>query len=224
MVELLNYFGGDTNHANVARVSYAKEAKNYTEEQNAKLIKYLVEHQHTSVFRHSTLQFRIKCPIYVERQLRKHEIGIEIGLPPEPNSSINSISGRYVDFSDSYTTIKEWRKQSKSSKQGSEGLIDNQEKAKQIENSVILFCQEHYKNLLALGVSKEQARSVLPLSLETEFIWTGSFLAFMHMCNLRLKEDTQAETRAIVQIMLDLVKNIEGNPFEHTLKVWEETK
>ena len=116
MVELLNYFGGDTNHANVARVSYAKEAKNYTEEQNAKLIKYLVEHQHTSVFRHSTLQFRIKCPIYVERQLRKHEIGIEIGLPPEPNSSINSISGRYVDFSDSYATIKEWRKQSKSSK------------------------------------------------------------------------------------------------------------
>ena len=224
MVELLNYFGGDTNHANVARVSYAKEAKNYTEEQNAKLIKYLVEHQHTSVFRHSTLQFRIKCPIYVERQLRKHEIGIEIGLPPEPNSSINSISGRYVDFSDSYATIKEWRKQSKSSKQGSEGLIDNQEKAKQIENSVILFCQEHYKNLLALGVSKEQARSVLPLSLETEFIWTGSFLAFIHMCNLRLKEDTQAETRAIVQQMLDLVKNIEGNPFEHTLKVWEETK
>jgi thymidylate synthase (FAD) len=214
MVELLNYFGGDTNHANVAWVSYAKEAKNYTEEQNAKLIKYLVAHQHTSVFRHSTLQFRIKCPIYVERQLFKHSVGI----------SVNSISGRYVDFSDSYATIKEWRKQSKSSKQGSEGLIDNQEKAKQIENSVILFCQEHYKNLLALGVSKEQARSVLPLSLETEFIWTGSFLAFMHMCNLRLKEDTQAETRAIVQQMLDLVKNIEGNPFEHTLKVWEKNK
>ena len=68
-IELLNFFGGDLNHANVARVSYAKEADNYTEEQNSKLIKYLVEHKHTSPFRHSTLQFRIKCPIYVERQL-----------------------------------------------------------------------------------------------------------------------------------------------------------
>jgi thymidylate synthase (FAD) len=224
MVELLNYFGGDTNHANVARVSYAKEAKNYTKEQNAKLIKYLVEHQHTSVFRHSTLQFRIKCPIYVERQLRKHEIGIEIGLPPEPNSSINSISGRYVDFSDSYTTIKEWRKQSKSSKQGSEGIVEEQATCCNIEANVISYCKKAYDELLRLGVSKEQARSVLPLSLETEFIWTGSFLAFIHMCNLRLKEDTQAETRVIVQMMLDLVKNIEGNPFEHTLKVWEENK
>jgi thymidylate synthase (FAD) len=217
MVELIDFFGGDTNHANVARVSYAKEAKNYTEEQNAKLIKYLIEHQHTSVFRHSTLQFRIKCPIYVERQLRKHEIGIEIGLPPEPNSSINSISGRYVDFSDSYTTIKEWRKQSKSSKQGSEGLVEDQETCDAIQKTVINQCKRSYEQLLNLGVSKEQARSVLPLSLETEFIWTGSFLAFIHMCNLRLKEDTQKETRDLVRKMLELVKNIEGNPFKHTI-------
>ena len=213
-VELLEIFGNDDMVATAARVSYGKEASNYSVEQNGKLIKYLAEHNHTSPFRHPQLQYRITCPIYVERQLFKHQVGL----------TANSISGRYVDFEDNYYKIDTWRKQSKSSKQGSEGLIDNQEKAKQIENSVILFCQEHYKNLLALGVSKEQARSVLPLSLETEFIWTGSFLAFIHMCNLRLKEDTQAETRAIVQQMLDLVKNIEGNPFEHTLKVWEETK
>lgn len=68
-VELLNYFGNDDNHTNVARVSYGKEASNYTEEQNERLINYLVKHGHTSPFRHSTLQFRIKCPIYVERQL-----------------------------------------------------------------------------------------------------------------------------------------------------------
>jgi thymidylate synthase (FAD) len=213
MVELLNYFGGDTNHANVARVSYAKEAKNYTEEQNAKLIKYLIEHQHTSVFRHSTLQFRIKCPIYVERQLFKHSVGI----------SVNSISGRYVDFSDSYYMIPfgEWRKQSKSSKQGSEGLVEDQETCDAIQKTVINQCKRSYEQLLELGVSKEQARSVLPLSLETEFIWTGSFLAFMHMCNLRLKEDTQAETRAIVQMMLYLVENIEGNPFKHTIEAFK---
>ncbi len=211
-VELLNFFGGDLNHAQVARVSYAKDASNFTEEQNAKLIKYLVEHGHTSPMRHSTLQFRIKCPIYVERQLHKHQIGV----------SVNSVSGRYVDFSDSYYEIPfgEWRKQSKSSKQGSEGLVDNQERCNQIQAKIIKQAREYYEELVELGVSKEQCRSILPLALETEFIWTGSFLAFMHMCNLRLKKDTQKETRDVVSSMLELVQNIEGNPFEHTLKAF----
>ena len=209
-VELLDYFGSDTMTANVARVSYAKEASNYTEEQNAKLINYLYKHKHTSCFRHAQLQFRIRCSIYVERQIFKHAVGI----------SINSISGRYVDFSDSYYYIDEWRKQSKSSKQGSEGLIDNQNIAHTIQDEVIEFCKTRYKELLDLGVAKEQARSVLPLSLETEFIWTGSFLAFMHLCNLRIKDDVQKETRDVAEQMLELVKNIEGNPFEHTIKAW----
>lgn len=212
IVELLDYFGGDLNHANVARVSYAKEASNYTEEQNARLIKYLVEHKHTSPFRHSTLQFRITCPIYVERQLHKHQVGV----------SINSISGRYVDFSDSYTTIKEWRKQSKSSKQGSEGVLDyyDQETCSYIESDVIDFCKDAYENLLKIGVSKEQARTILPLNLNTTFIWTGSFLAFIHLISLRLKSDTQEETRLVAQEMLTLVQNIEGNPFKETLKAF----
>lgn len=213
-VELMNFFGGDLNHANVARVSYAKDASNFSEEQNAKLIKYLVEHKHTSPMRHSTLQFRIKCPIYVERQLHKHQVGV----------SVNSVSGRYVDFSDSYYEIPfgEWRKQSKSSKQGSEGYLDEdgQYDCDDIQANTIQTCKDAYERLIQLGVSKEQARSVLPLALETEFIWTGTFLAFIHMCNLRLKEDTQKETRDVVNSMLYLVQNIEGNPFEHTLKAF----
>lgn len=202
-VELLDYFGGDDNHTNVARVSYQKEVSNYTDEQNEKLINYLVKHGHTSPFRHSTLQFRVKCPIYVERQLFKHQVGI----------SVNSVSGRYVDFSDSYHRIYigEWRKQSKSSKQGSEGFIDDQQQATKIQHEVIEKCKEAYDKLLQLGVSKEQARTILPLNLETEFIWTGSFLAFVHLCNLRLKPDAQFETRVIVREMFkELVEKTEG--------------
>ncbi len=212
-VELLSHYGSDEMVSNVARVSYGKESSNYEEEQNAKLINYLVNHKHTSPFRHPQLQFRIKCPIYVERQLHKHQVGI----------SVNSISGRYVDFSDSYYKIEQFRLQSKSSKQGSgENLngADN-EHAKQIQSKVIEWCKKAYIDLLDLGISKEQARSVLPLSLETEFIWTGSLLAFFHMCNLRLKEDTQKETRDIVTEMLELVKNIEGNPFKHTINAFK---
>lgn len=67
--ELLRFFGSDEIIVDVARVSYGKEASNYTPEQNDKLINYLVKHGHTSPFRHTDLQFRIKCPIYVERQM-----------------------------------------------------------------------------------------------------------------------------------------------------------
>jgi len=209
-VELLSHFGNDAMVANVARVSYAKEASNYTEEQNAKLINYLYKHGHTSCFRHPQLQFRIKCPIYTERQIFKHQIGI----------SVNSISGRYVDFSDSYYTIDQWRKQSKSSKQGSDGLLEpeQQETAKIIEEKVLTVCKQAYQDLLSMGVAKEQARSILPLSLETEFIWTGSLLAFFHMCDLRLKPDAQAETRWVVEEMLLQVTELRD--FTYSLQAW----
>lgn len=189
--ELLEVFGDDVMIANVARVSYAKEASNYTEEQNSRLLNFLWKHNHVSPFKHPQVQFRIKCPIYVERQIFKHVIGI----------STNSISGRYVDFSDTYTTVKDWRKQSKDSKQGSEGEIDAPELASYIEAKTIERCKKSYKRLLDLGVGKEQARTILPLNLNTEFIWTGSLLAFLHMCDLRLKKDAQKETREVVAEM-----------------------
>jgi thymidylate synthase (FAD) len=206
-VELLSHFGNDLMIVNAARVSYGKSKEEF-DNKDEKLIKYLIEHKHIAPFRHPQLQFRINCPIYVERQLFKHQVGL----------SANSISGRYVDFSDSYTTIKEWRKQSASSKQGSEGVVENQLGCKHIEQRVIDTCREAYSMLLSLGVSKEQARTILPLNLNTTFIWTGSLLSFVHLWNLRLKPDTQVETKEVAQEMLELVKNIEGNPFKHTIE------
>ena len=169
----------------------------------------LVKHKHTSPFRHPQLQFRVTCPIYVERQLFKHQIGW----------SANSISGRYVDFSDSYTEIKQFRKQSVDSKQGSAGdlTVSQNKAALATQREVIEFCKDAYVYLLDLGVAKELARTVLPLSLNTTFIWTGSLLGFIHLCNLRLKPDAQKETRDLVQLMLNQVKSIENNPFEHSL-------
>jgi thymidylate synthase (FAD) len=208
-VELVSHFGDDLMIVNVARVSYGKQVSSF-DEKDIKLLNYLVNHKHTSPFRHPQLQFRITCPIYVERQLFKHQVGL----------SVNSISGRYVDFSDTYSKVNEWRKQSKSSKQGSEGLVDNQVECQFIEESVIETCKNAYKRLIDFGVSKEQARTILPLNLNTSFIWTGSLLAFIHLFDLRIKPDAQQETREIAQKMLDAIKNIEGNPFEHTIKAF----
>lgn len=209
-VELLNYFGDDLMIVNAARVSYGKSKKVF-DEKDRKLINYLLEHKHNSPFRHPQLQFRIECPIYVERQLFKHQVGL----------TANSISGRYVDFSDSYSLPTNLRLQSKDSKQGSSDYIEkclNEELCSEIEK-LIDSCANLYGKLCKNGVAKEQARIILPLCLNTQFIWTGSLAAFMHMWSLRLKKDTQQETREIAQQMLDLVANIEGSPFKHTVEI-----
>jgi thymidylate synthase (FAD) len=206
--ELLSHFGDDLMVVNAARVSYGK-SKDSVDQKDEKLINFLVEHKHVAPFRHAQLQFRIECPIFVERQLFKHQVGM----------SANSISGRYVDFSDNYFTVKSLRKQSKSSKQGSEGELDRPDLIEKM-NSLVEQSSQLYKDLCDAGVAKEQARIILPLCLETQFIWTGSLLAFMHFWSLRLKSDTQEETRLLALEMLNLVKNIEGEPFALTLKAF----
>ena len=102
-VELLDTFGSDVTVCDVARVSFDKRAEHYTTEQNNSLLSYLARHSHWSPFSHPKVVFRLQVPIYVERQLIKTQIGVEY----------NSISGRYVDFSDTYTLINEWRTQSR---------------------------------------------------------------------------------------------------------------
>ena len=214
MVELLDYWGNDEVVCDAARVSFNKRASNYTAEQNRKLIKYLIEHEHTSPLRHCFFRFRIECPIYVERQLFKHQIGI----------TVNSLSGRYVDFSDSYTQIRQWRSQSTNSKQGSGDAVKGQEQCTSIEQNVIEHCKNAYVQLLKLGVSKEQARTILPLNLNTTFIWTGSLQATLHLFDLRLKSDAQTETREIVQQMYEAINSLEGQPFKNTLELWKSTR
>ena len=207
-VELINHFGDDLMVVNAARVSYGKE-KEVFDEKDANLIKFLVDHKHVAPFRHSQLQFRIECSIFVERQLFKHQVGL----------SANSISGRYVDFSDKYYKTKQLRKQSQSSKQGSEGFVDRPDLLSKMENHVELS-KSLYKELCEAGVAKEQARIILPLCLETQFIWTGSLLAYIHLWGLRLKSDTQKETRDVASEMLESVKGIEGDPFKYTLEAF----
>lgn len=210
-VELLNHFGDDLMVVNAARVSYGKNKEEF-DEKDAKLIKFLLQHGHTSPFRHPQLQFRIECPIFVERQLFKHQVGL----------TANSISGRYVDFSDEYWIPKELRRQSKDSKQGSAGNIDEEKNEYFIAKISFLIdrCKELYSEMEEYGVAKEQCRVILPLCLNTQFVWTGSLAAFMHLWKLRLKPDAQQETREVAQLMLDAVKNLATQPFRYTLEAF----
>ena len=210
-IELIETFGSDEMVVNVARVSYNKIADNYSEEQNNRLLSFLANHNHWSPFAHPRLQFRLEIPIYVERQLIKTQIGVEY----------NSVSGRYVDFSDTYSLINEWRSQSKDSKQGSDKPLKRtkQDECDYIERKVVEVCKQAYKNLIDLGVSKEQARTILPLNLNTTMIWTGSLYSFIRLCKQRLKPDAQQETKEVVEEMLRQVRA--KGIFNESLKVYE---
>ena len=141
--ELLSVFGDDLMVVNAARVSYGKN-KDVFDLNDEKLLLFLIKHKHVSPFRHPQLQYRISCPIFVERQLFKHQIGL----------TANSISGRYVDFSEDFWVPTELRYQSKDSKQGSgDSFIDEnllKEMIDHIENS-----KRIYQKLNDNNVAKE---------------------------------------------------------------------
>ena len=204
-VDLLNIFGDDLMIVNAARVSYGKTKLEF-QEKDKKLLKFLLEHKHVSPFRHPQIQYRIECPIFVERQLFKHQIGL----------TANSISGRYVDFSETCWEPDELRYQSEDSKQGSGDSFLDEELLIEIKDH-IKKSKNLYQKLNDRKVAKELSRTILPLALNTQFIWTGSLWAFIHLFNLRLKKDAQKETRIIVSKMFDLLKH--NGAFYNTIDI-----
>jgi len=182
-VELIDKMGSDLTVVNAARVSYGKN-KEVMDASDEKLIKYLAKHNHWSPFAHCTLQFRIKAPVFVARQLVKHQVGL----------SWNEISRRYVDYEPEFHTPEVWRGRPEDSKQGSSGEVQTDE---EYYNRYINGCKVYYSLLLNEGVAPEMARMVLPQSMMTEWYWTGTLYAFARVCDLRCAKDTQLETQEI---------------------------
>ena len=196
-VELIDKMGTDLSVVNAARVSYSK-TKDVFDGKDEKLIKFLAEHEHWSPFAHASMQFRIKAPIFVARQLGKHQVGLVW----------NEISRRYVDYEPEFYFPEYWRGKPENKKQGSSdkvidinpatksgpSLLDNYEQA-------IKRCMWAYDDLLRKGVAPEMARMVLPQSMFTEWYWTGSLVAFARVCSLRVKIDAQEETRDVASLI-----------------------
>lgn len=178
---------------NAARVSYLKSSDEL-KDADRKLIRYLIEHKHLATLRHTYLSFRVKAPIFVFRQMHKYSVGSH-WVESVEMADWNEASGRYVEFKPEFHTPLELRAQSLSSKQGSAG---RHEHSAQLLETFIDSQQESYGaylKLVAEGVSKEQARMVLPASLYSEAYWTVSLAAIRHVLSERLKPDAQAETR-----------------------------
>jgi thymidylate synthase (FAD) len=184
-------------------VSFGRQ-KDIFEEEDRRLIAYLIKNKHFSPFRHVMLRFHIRAPEFVMRQWYKHIVGAEWGTPA-PFHAWNEISGRYVRMDDIYQPFT-WRRQSTSSKQGSEGIVDNQEVCENNYNQSIETSIKSYNSLLEHGVAKEQARILLPLSVYTETIWTCSFQALMNFLELRLDAHAQWEIRQFAQAIESILQ------------------
>jgi len=190
-VTYVDHMGSDLSVVNAARVSFGKKSDwegfpvdKKLSERDARLIAYLARENHKSPFNHAFATFHVKAPVFVARQLVKHEY-----MP------WNEISRRYVDEEPEFYVPDTWRGRSADKKQGSEGVVNDINPL--FVSDMKVNALEDYDYLLSQGVCPEQARMVLPQSMMTEWFWSGSLHAIAKMCSLRLKPDTQQETREV---------------------------
>ena len=215
-VTYINHMGDDLSVVNAARVSFGKksdwmmrvhngEAK-VLQHKDDKLIKYLAREKHKSPFNHTFATFHVKAPVFVARQLVKHEY-----MP------WNEISRRYVDSDPEFYVPAVWRGRAQDKKQGSDGIVKSNANVPYFNDTMLGV----YTQLLDEGVAPEQARMVLPQSMMTEWYWSGTLYAFAKMCGLRLKEDTQAETRIVAEKIEDVMAKLYPVSWE-ALRMYEE--
>ena len=203
-VKLVDHMGSDLTVVNAARVSFAKTSEwdvvpdagpveGYLKVDDERLIKYLAKHNHWSPFGHASMQFHIKAPVFVARQLVKHQVGLVW----------NEVSRRYVDDEVEFYEPTEWRLAAENKKQGS-----SDETVPFSVTPTHEWCRQTYKNLLNAGVAPEMARMILPQSMYTEWYWSGTLYAFARVCNLRCKPDAQVETQMVADQIDKLAKDL----------------
>jgi thymidylate synthase (FAD) len=194
--------GTDLDIANAARQSFGIEYATFRSDADGPrsargrsdetLIRELLRDQHLLPFRHPQLSFSCEAPLPVARQLGKHQSGL----------SWSEVSRRYkVKDLQFYRINGQWRCAPVDARQGSGELLPmvTQEDLNALQERNILHCLDCYEGALKLGASPEQARFMLPQSMEVTWTWTGSFLAWMHLWSQRTHPDAQRETEAFVR-------------------------
>jgi thymidylate synthase (FAD) len=225
--------GSDLTVVNAARVSFAKTStlerqevvidegpgailldplppiyRMVLREKDARLLRYLAKHKHELPFAHPHISFHFKAPIFVARQLAKHQVGFVW----------SEISRRYVTGEPELFVPEALRKGSADIKQGSlDEAVEDQVAQLFFYHASAQRSVLEYMKLLEAGVCPEQARAVLPQTAYTEWHWTGSLLGWARVWGLRVKPDAQRETRA-------LVEQIDAPLSEHFPVAWQVLK
>lgn len=182
--------------AQMARVSYGQGTKSVNEDKG--LIRYLLRHNHTSPFEGIDFKLHMKMPIFIARQMIRHR-----------TVSLNEISGRYSVMKDEFyiPDVEDLRKQSTTNKQGGEEAFDK-ESSQEFVDKIDLNCKDAYSlylQMLDAGVSREQARMVLPLNLYTEWYWKQNLHNLLHLLSLRADAHAQKEIRVYADAILEII-------------------
>jgi len=199
-VELITHTEkGDLLVVNAARCSFDKEHKEFDNERDIKLISYLARHGHLLPFRHPHATFRIHCPIFVLRQLGKHQVGF----------SWSEVSRRYITTEPEFHVPENWRSKAPNVKQGSSEEISYWSKnCKDDANFLIKDALFYYNMMLKNGVCPEQARMILPQSMYTTTVVTGSLLGWHHLFDQRTDAHAQKETQDYAKAIGFIMNNI----------------
>lgn len=193
--ELIDYMGSDDSVVAAARVSFANENdSSRTEEQNAKLIRYLAKHSHITPFCHTSITVRVRAPVPIRTQCFKHKVGF----------TENEESRRYISGTPTYF-VPEFRMQADNKKQGSGGAHPENAKLKKAYRASVQSAIQAYEDMLEQGVAEEQARFLLPQGCEVNWYWTGSLAAFARFYNQRTDPHAQLEIQELAKEVGDLI-------------------
>lgn len=207
-VELLDHMGGDLTVVNAARVSFDKFKEQF-EDGDIKLINYLARYEHLSPFRHNQIQVRCSVPLFLSRQLQKHQAGL----------SWNEVSRRYVSTGVELFVPDSWRSRpSDGIKQGSGDVHEHNDYFKERYEQFCKRALYDYQDMIDAGVAPEMARMVLPQSMMVDWIWTGNLLSFFHVYRMRIGGGAQVEAQEFAQKLKDVIQPL----FPHCFEALEE--
>ena len=198
-VRLVDKMGDDSRIVQSARVSYGQGTKTPSEDRD--LIRYLMRNEHTSPFEQVVFVFHMKLPIFCARQIVRHRTG-----------RLNEVSYRYSEAPEEYyiPDAENIKIQSKKNKQGS-GKVMDPDAANVIiteMNKTAEDCFDTYNWMLEEGVSREMARTCLPVSIYTEWYWQMDLRNLFGFLKLRLDEHAQYETRQYAKAIYEIIKPI----------------
>jgi thymidylate synthase (FAD) len=200
-VGLVDHMGSDSAIVQAARVSYGAGTKQVQDDRN--LIRYLMRHEHTTPFEMCEVKFHIKLPIFVMRQLVRHR-----------TASMNEYSARYSVLTDEFyiPELEQIQQQSSTNKQGREDSDWGFEERRSVQHAFQRSFFNAYKEYTSLlgkdgdGLTRELARSVLPVGGYTELYWKANLKNFLHMARLRMDPHAQWEIQKYAGAMYELAK------------------
>jgi thymidylate synthase (FAD) len=212
-LRLLDSMGNSLSVVNDARQSFAAESAEWTE-RDGKLLRYLAKHHHTSPFRGVVFKWSVKAPLFIARQWWKHTVASTF---VDDQLGWNEKSFRYcaADEAEFYIPM-EFLQQSEDNRQASAGPLPSRSQSLAFAQyaQAVEACKQAYAGLLLIGVSKEQARAILPSALYTSFVWTCSLQALFHFISLRIGHGAQGEIVAYAKALLELGRPVAPEAFD----------